>query len=75
MEVPTEPAHVEQIVNNPVPYTRRRRPHGGLQGSPPRQRTVEQTVDSPVPVHGFRTGQVPTASLLPEPVTERIAPA
>ena len=81
MEVPTEPAYVEQIVDNPVPHTRRRRPPRGLQGSPPRQRTVEQTVDIPVPfghgrpLHGFRPGQVPTASLLPEPDVKCTVPA
>ena len=81
VEVPTEPAYIEQIVDNPVPHTRRRRPLRGLQGSHPRQRTVEQTVDIPVPfghgrpLHGFRPGQVPTASLLPEPDVEFVVPA
>ena len=45
-------------------------------GSLPRQHTVEQTVDIPFPFgHGFRRGQVSTASLLPEPVVEYIVPA
>ena len=34
VEVPFEPAYVGQIVDIPVPHTRRRRPPGGLQGSP-----------------------------------------
>ena len=68
LEVPTEPAYVEQIVDNPVPrgrgargvlpglqlfseqivdipvpHTRRRRPHGGLQGPP---KTANYETDS-----------------------------
>ena len=36
---------------------------------------TRKTVDIPVPVHSFRPGQVPTASLLPEAVVLCIAPA
>ena len=79
VEVPFEPAYVEQIVDIPVPHTRRRRPPGGLQGS-----SQDSVLSNRQLTFQFRLfmddlpmvfSQVPTASPLPEPVVEYIVPA